>query len=61
MIMPLDYMFMAIQTQHLDFLVIFYFAPYLEDKIHEGLLDIKNNVLSTNFYWYSLLMHMFLF
>lgn len=41
--------------------MVFDFALYLEEKIHEGLQDIKNGVFSTHLYWYSLLMHMFLY
>lgn len=60
-IMPPNFMYMAIQIQHPNFTVIFNFAPYLEENIHEGLQDVKNGVFSTHFYWYSLLIHMFLY
>lgn len=59
--MPPNFMHMAMQIQHPNYVVIFDFAPYLEEKIHEGLQDVKNAVSSTHFYWYSLLMHMFLY
>lgn len=36
-VMPLDFMYMAMQIQHPNYIVIFDFSPYLEDKIHEGL------------------------
>lgn len=48
-VMPLDFMYMAIQIQHPDFIVFFNLALYLEEKIHEGLLDIKNDVFNTQF------------
>lgn len=51
--MPLDFMYMAMYIQHLDFTVVFDFAPYLEEKIHEGLLYIKNQVFGVMFSWYS--------
>lgn len=41
-VMPPNFMFMAIQIQYPDLSVIFCFA-HLEDKNHEGLLDIKKN------------------
>lgn len=46
--MPPDFMYMAMQIQHPNYIVVFDFAPYLEEKIHEGLLDIKNEITGTN-------------
>lgn len=54
-------MYIAIQIQHPNFTMIFDFSPYLEEKIYEGLQDVKSGVFGTHFYWYSLLMHMFLY
>lgn len=58
--MPQDYMFMAIKIQHIGLVVIYNFVPYVVDKIHEGLINLKKGG-KNHFYWYSLLMHMFLF
>ena len=41
--------------------VIFYFASYLTEEIHVGLVGMANGNVENTFGHYSLLMHMFLF
>lgn len=55
------YTHMGIQIQHPHFVVLYDFAPYLADNIHEGLLQIKKGDINTLFYWYSILMYMYLY
>ena len=40
---------------------IFYFASYLDEEIHNGLIGIAKSKVEKTFGHYSLLMHMFLF
>ena len=58
---PIHYMFMMVQILHPHLAIIFYFALYLADLIHEGLIGIQEKKVTRPFTWYSLLMHMILF
>ena len=60
-VMPIAYMFMGVQIQHPNFYVKYDFASFLAERIHEGLSKLQKNDIETQFFWYSMLMHMFLF
>ena len=59
--MPIAYMFMGAQIQHPNFFVVYDYASFLAERIHEGLLNLYVGDTGTPFFWYSLLMHMFLY
>lgn len=60
-VMPIAYMFMGAQIQHLNFSVVYDYSSFLVERIHEGLLNLYVGDTSTPFFWYSLLMHIFLY
>ena len=60
-VMPIAYMFMGAQIQHPNFSVVYDYASFLAERMHEGLLNLFVGDTSVPFFWYSLLMHMFLY
>jgi hypothetical protein len=54
-------MYMGVLIQHPNFSVVYDFSATLAESVHRGLQRLQNNDFSTPFYWYSLIMHMFLF
>ena len=59
--MPVDLMYMIIQISSFGVDVIFDFASYIADEIHNGLIGIAKGKVEKTFGHYSLLMHMLLF
>ena len=59
--MPIGLMYMMVQIASFGVDVIFYFASYLAEEIHTGLVGIAKGKVEKTFGHYSLLMHMFLF
>ena len=60
-VMPIAYMFMGAQIQHPNFSVVYDYASFLAERMHEGLLNLFVGDTNVPFFWYSLLMHMFLY
>lgn len=52
---------MAAHLQHPTFNVVYDYATYLVECIHKGLVHLKGGKDWVNFWWYSLLIHMFLY
>ena len=59
--MPVSLMYMMVQIASFGVDVIFYFASYLAEEIHTGLVGIAKGKVEKTFGHYSLLMHIFLF
>ena len=59
--MPISFMYMITQIASFGVDVIFYFASYIAEEIHIGLVGIAKGKVHKTFGHYSLLMHMFLF
>ena len=60
-VMPIAYMFMGVQIQHPNFSIMYDFASFLAERIDEGLSKLQKGDIGTQLFWYSMLMHMFLF
>ena len=60
-VMPINFMYMMVQIFSFGVDVIFYFASYLVEEIHTGLVGIAKGKMEKKIGHYSLLMHMFLF
>ena len=59
--MPINFMYMMAQISSFGVDIIFYFASYIEEEIHIGLVGISKSKVENIFGQYSLLMHILLF
>lgn len=59
--MPINFMYVIAQISSFNADIIFYFASYLAEDIHTGLVGIAKGKVEETFGHYSLLMHMFFF
>ena len=58
-VMPISFMYMIDHTYSFGVDVIFYFASFLVEEIHIGLVGISKGKVDKTFGHYSLLMHFF--
>lgn len=59
--MPIDFIVIEMKIQHLETTELYDFVSYLEDKLHDGLLEASDQKENLKFKHYSLICHMIIF